>query len=542
MAQPKKQELLYHPSAEIDVFSLIQAAKEAFYKDPNVIGVGFGARRTGGETHADETGLIVYVKEKLAKRDVKSDNLIPHEFQGVGTDVVQPFGPDAPLEALGFTESHQHSDDMAFVDWERLHQERLDAAGGEIAFHGKIQAFGDVVVVEDDGSLINVINGRQTVDWPQAYKLFRRLQPDIYDFVTFFTDTASGMPPQGGSSWYRFIFNDTKGIGFPDYNIRSAYANSTKLQGVLFLNQGHFSQWRYVMLQEQGHRWCAFARYRDTTNGPLKNDHMLGGWGHWSPNMDDDLSALDYDRHDWVEEGNNRFRKIAIPSEDRAFCNLDLYLMGLLGPHEAGDFSLLSNITNISGNLYSADEKRLTTQNIIWAEGPRNPSVSTSQKLIKNGFVVLTKNLAEAHDLVEQVDRLRLRFEEDYFEATKGLGRVDTTIGPLRVELTPSQVRQLTGRGYTGLHRHVVRPADMRTTGTQFSGSLLVGQARTWTTYNWSRTWTVNWSVRPTTSGGRVTWSERVERAANGTLTYLITVRNVGSVPTGFEARYALTR
>ena len=77
MAQPKKD--LYRPSAETDVITLMESAKQAFYQDPNVIGVGFGSRRAGGETHTDETGLIVYVKEKLGKNDVKSENLIPAE-------------------------------------------------------------------------------------------------------------------------------------------------------------------------------------------------------------------------------------------------------------------------------------------------------------------------------------------------------------------------------------------------------------------------------------------------------------------------------
>lgn len=541
MAQPKTKEIAYQPPAEVDIITLIEDAKTVVYKDSNVIGVGIGHRRKGGETHSDEVALIVYVKEKLEKADIKSDNLIPAEFQGMGTDVVAPFGPDAPQEALGFAESHQNSDDMSFVDWGRLHEQWMAEAGGEIAWHGKVQAFGDVCVIEDDGTLVKTINGREVVDFVRAYKLFRTIQPDIYDFMAFFTDSASGMPPQGGSSWYRFVHNDTQGIGLGNFNYRSSYG-SNKLQGIMFLNQGHFPLWRYVMLQEQCHRWCAFARYRDTASGPLKNDHMLGGWAHWSPNMDDDRSPMDYDIYDWVEEGDNQFRRVSLTSEQRTYCDFDLYLMGLLGPLEVGDFSLLSNVTNISGNLYSADEKRLTIQNVIWAEGARNPSVATSQKLFKTGFAVLTKNLKEAHDLVDEVDRLRVRFEEDFPEATKGLARVDTTIGPLQVEIMPSQVRQLTGRGYTTLHRHRVQAGDLRITGTQFTGSLTPGQARTWFTYNWSPAWLVNWSARPTTAGGQVTSSERIQRASNGRLTYWITVRNVGSVTTSFEAKYALMR
>lgn len=538
MVASTKEEVAYPPPVDVDVIALIEDAKKAFYKDPDVIGIGIGHRRKAGETHHDEVALIVYVGEKRIEDEVASDHLIPPEFQGMGTDVVAPFGPDAPQEALGFAESHQHSDDMSFIDWERLHERWTAEAGRETAFHGKVQVFGDVCVIEDDGTLVNTINGQQVVDYVRAYKLFRTIQPDIYDFTTFFTDTASGMPPQGGSSWYRFIHNDTQGIGFGNLDNRPAYG-SNKLQGILFLNQGHFNVWRYVMLQEQGHRWGCFARYRDSAGGVNKTDHLLGGWGHWTQNLDDDRSPMDYDIYDWEEQGNDRFRRVSLASETRSYCNLDLYLMGLLGPLEAGDFSLLSNVTNISGNLYSAIEKRLTTENIIWAEGPRNPSVATSQKLIKNGFVVLTKNLQEVHDLVEQIDRLRLRFEEDYFEATKTLGRVDTTIGPLRTEMTPSQVGQLTGGGYTSLHRHIVRPANLRTTGTQFTGALNAGQSRTWFTHGWSEDWLVQWSVRPTTSRGRVSWSERVERANNGTLTYFITVRNLGNARTSFEAKYA---
>ena len=196
MAQPKKQEVLYRPPAETDVVSLIESAKEAFYDDPNVIGVGFGPRRKKGETHTDETGLIVYVKEKLGKGDIKSEHLIPAAFEGVGTDVVEPFGRDAPLEALGFSESHQNSDDMGFVDWERLHEQWTAEAGGEIAFHGKVQIHGDVCVIEDDGTIkvaaVDQAAGERAVDWikgivaePEVGVIYTGKVVKVVDFGAF---------------------------------------------------------------------------------------------------------------------------------------------------------------------------------------------------------------------------------------------------------------------------------------------------------------------------------------------------------------------
>ncbi len=429
-ARPKEADRVDRIPSDVDVTQLLEGARQAFDHYPNVIGVGVAPRRKGGETHDDEVTLVFYVKRKLPKGDVDKKSLIPPNFQGMATDVVAPFGPDAPQDALGFFEGHQHSDDMSFVGWERLHEQWMTEAGGEIAWHGKVQDFGDVCVIEDDGTLVKTINGQQVVDFVRAYKLFRTTHPDIYDFVTFFTDSAHGMPPQGGSSWYRFIFNDTQGIGFsPSWNLRPSYGSNV-LQGIMFLNQGHFPIWRYVMLQEQAHRWAAFARYKDTAAGPTQNDHLLNGWGHWAYYFDEDRSPMSYDPYDWVAQNGN-FRRVALQSEERTYCNLDLYLMGLLGPLEVGDFYLLSNVSLISGNLYSANKKTLTTQNIIWSEGTRVPSVATSQKRFKNGFVVLTGDMQKVHDLVDQVDSLRLRFEEDFREATKNLARVDTTLGPL---------------------------------------------------------------------------------------------------------------
>ncbi len=542
MAVASKAKIAYKIPAEVDITQLLKQAQEEFYDDPNVIGVGIGHRRKGGETQPKDIALIVYVESKLAKNKVAKNYLIPKSFEGIGTDVVAPFGPDAPKESTGFIEGRQHSDDMSFIDWPRLHQKWALEAGGGVAFQGSVQDFGDICVIEDDGTLIQTINGQPVVDFVRAYQLFRSQHPDIYDFVTFFTDSANGMPPQGGSSWYRFVFNDTQGIGFGPFNQRAAYG-SNKLQGIMFLNQGHFSAWRYVMLQEQGHRWGAFARYRDSAAGPLQNDHMLAGWGHWALNFDDNKSPMDYDIYDWVESGNN-FERVTLSSDERSYANLDLYLMGLLGQEEVGDFYLLSNVSPVSGNTFSANKKLLNMQNILWAEGVRDPSVATSQKLFKNAFVVLTGDMGNVHDLVDRVDFLRLDFEQDFYEATKTLGRIDTTIGPLRLDLTPSQIQQLTSGGYASLHRHLISFNDLRITGRQFGGTLAPNQTQRWFTYGWPPQWQVHWSVLPTTvaSGGpKIAWDVETELASSG-ITYWLTIKNLSNQPISFEAKYSITR
>ena len=103
----QKKESAYRIPENVDISKLIEDAEKSFYEDPNVIGVGVGNRRKGDEIHDDEVALIVYVKTKLPKGEVNKNYLIPQKFQGMATDVVAPFGPDAPLEALGFPECQE---------------------------------------------------------------------------------------------------------------------------------------------------------------------------------------------------------------------------------------------------------------------------------------------------------------------------------------------------------------------------------------------------------------------------------------------------
>jgi hypothetical protein len=156
----------------------------------------------------------------------------------------------------------------------------------------------------------------------------------------------------------------------------------------------------------------------------------LGGTRHWAPELDDDKSPMDYDTHNWVELPNGQFRRVGVSSDERTYCNLDLYLMGLLGPNEVGGITLLRNVAREPGETdFTATPVRLNIQNFIDQEGPRIPNVAAAQKYWREAFIVLTSDIRKVHDFVDTVDFLRLRWEQDFIQATKGLGRVDTVLG-----------------------------------------------------------------------------------------------------------------
>ena len=299
------------------------------------------------------------------------------------------------------------------------------------------------------------------------------------------------------------------------------------------------------MLQEWAHQFAAFARYRDPVTGATMTDHLLDGvLGHWALNLDDDKSPMDYDTNDWVERQGGQFRRVNLNSDERTYCNLDLYLMGLLGPDEVGEFTVLRNVVPVAGSTtdFTATPVRLNIQNFIAQEGPRVPNVAAAPKYWREAFIVLTNDVHRVHDLVDTADFLRLRWERDFMEATKGLGRLDTVLDARPGRITPSQIAELTSGGYTNLHRHRVGANDLQVVNTQFVGSLNPGQTVSWFTFGYPIDWFVVWSLRPTTNGGKIKWDVAIERAANNTFTYWLTVTNVGPVTTNFEGKYAILK
>jgi hypothetical protein len=83
-------------------------------------------------------------------------------------------------------------------------------------------------------------------------------------------------------------------------------------------------------------------------------------------------------------------------------------------------------------------------------------------------------------------------------------------------------------------------------TGTQFSGTIPAGGAKSWFTHEWPVAWHVIWTVVPTTVGAanakQVEWDVAVQKASASLMTYWVTVRNLTTSEVGVEARYAVVQ
>jgi hypothetical protein len=66
------------------------AHEEELLRKANVVGVGIGLRKRGGQL-ADELAIVVSVTHKVPLRDLDPQEVIPEELDGVPVDV-QPVG------------------------------------------------------------------------------------------------------------------------------------------------------------------------------------------------------------------------------------------------------------------------------------------------------------------------------------------------------------------------------------------------------------------------------------------------------------------
>jgi hypothetical protein len=420
--EPGRRPAFSNPAA-LDYNDALRKAREYFYsRDPNIIGIDIAPKRIKNAVQSTDYALVVYVMEKRPLSDLDLARVVPTEHLGLKTDVVSPLSADT---------AHSSEADMRAISWARVH--RLAEESEPWPNARVVRDFGDVCVIQADGTVIKIRpGGSRYVDFVAAYHLFRTRHGDDYDFVSFFLDTESGLPGVF-NSYSSIIFNDVQGIGYGDWDERADW-RTRRLQSFQVLKQSSLQHWPSTMLHEFGHRFGAFARYRDPETGAPMSDHLRDGVpGHWADRLDDGRSPMDYDHNDWLELPNGNFRRVFLnnPGErqERPYCNLDLYLMGLLAPDQVGEFTLLRDLISLPGSVdFSATPVRLNIGDFIAQEGPRVPDVSVSQKQWRQAFIVLTLNMHKVHDFANQVDAARYRWEQDFLAATKGRGRIDTAL------------------------------------------------------------------------------------------------------------------
>src|SRR5438034_4234097 len=175
----------------------VDEAREELLAKDGVIGVGYGPKERDGKFVDGEVAIVVYVAKKKDEGDLAADDVVPPTIEDVPTDVV---------EIGSRTSGRQANDDRMWIDYGRLHElnplKDVDLEP-EVDFD-----LDDVAIVQIDDTFLS----GNSIDLAKASKRFLASHPDIFDFITFFVDTASGLPGQG--SFHSGVFNQTTGINY----------------------------------------------------------------------------------------------------------------------------------------------------------------------------------------------------------------------------------------------------------------------------------------------------------------------------------------
>jgi len=302
------------------------------------------------------------------------------------------------------------------------------------------------------------------VDIVLLSRLFYDTHDDVYDYLILFTDFDVSL---GGAYAFEVnVSNDVRGLGdlLPGggdgddlFDNTSSFGSAGRLQS--FMHMGEIRRYPEdpygvlsgtgsarsavgLLAHEAGHRWLAFAQFMDEG---VRSVALLGRQlAHWSFFMDSDASFME--GNDWQDNGDGTFTTVAAIERYSA---LDLYLMGFVPPEDIASFFLVTDpdperaagSAPQVGVTVSGEAKWVTIDDIVAAQGLRDPSWQTSQRQFRQAFILLVENgQSPKPESIEKLETLRAAWQQFFSQMTGSRASIDTelTLFPPTVAGTPT--------------------------------------------------------------------------------------------------------
>lgn len=301
-------------------------------------------------------------------------------------------------------------------------------------------------------SFIEDFRNYESVDIPNLMKSIYGQIPDHFDFVSLLSNFNLTPVPEA-QAFSINVQNEVRGIGNPSshgtsvFRDQKKYGSNDKLQNITFLGNIHdypsnpnqtipdtYTSLLQVLAHEVGHRWLAYANLERDGRA---QDLLLGrDQSHWSFFFDSDASFLEGNQID------SRGTTYVTSMPFQGYSRLDLYLMGFLKPEDVRDTFIVEGARRFSPDFPFAPESSpepdvsfqgsahpVKIEDIVAANGKREPDSSTSQKSFRHLFVLIVKKENPSTPVeLSAVDQLRREWEGFFSEATLGLGKIDTQI------------------------------------------------------------------------------------------------------------------
>lgn len=310
------------------------------------------------------------------------------------------------------------------------------------------------LAVDDDGEWLadastHIMGGDLNWVLDSISGAFYKHFDDEYDYMCVMLVNDLGF----FGAFYSPLANDVRGIGY-DSIIRSEVfdQSSNNLQGFIFMNAAELwwenpAAGRFVFGQEFMHRWGSFVNI--SHEGLGENDLLGRDTAHWSYWLHTTNSPME--GNSWNDLGDGSWRVDYRATS--TYSDLDLYLMGFLPPEEVGGQTFLvvspeeqarvgreaASTPEGFAETYagmgqavtvSATPVAFTVDDIIAAEGARDPAAADSPRSFKMAMVilVLSSDVIDP-DTLSAIDGVRTTFESDWEADVRGLADLDTTLG-----------------------------------------------------------------------------------------------------------------
>jgi hypothetical protein len=289
------------------------------------------------------------------------------------------------------------------------------------------------VVYEDDGTLAKGPAGSVP---SMAKKVLARYdeagkpRPDVLSVWSSFKMGSSDVP-----TYVLPLKNDVTGIGFEkEHPGDGTFDEKLGTRAVLLHNNvlaldkraklagsplAGFAE--YLFLLELSHLWGPAARLPTELGVP--SDALIGFTYHWSFFVDGGGSAAGGTV--WLDKGGGLFATKQAMAADLGYSMLDLYLMGLVGKQEVPPFAVLkepvlqgkaedpysgAEVDAQTFPWFSADPVTVkatrvpvTIDDVIKANGPRVPDVTTSPKSFTLGIALVIPAGTSAEQRAEHI-------------------------------------------------------------------------------------------------------------------------------------------
>ncbi len=264
----------------------------------------------------------------------------------------------------------------------------------------------------------------------------------------------------GGSAVYHAVANDVRGLNVdrdganPELFDHSDEYGLPGLQGVVQV--GSLSELPddpeapflgvpsvlTLLAHELAHRFGPFVRFAGPEDAGPRDDLLGAGLGHWSFFLDTGGSPLGGNR--WLEVEEGRF---VSGEPSGAWSGLDLYLLGLLPPEEVPPLALLEDPSVLEppldaagrawsresearpGVVVEATPRAVGVEEVVAAEGPRDPAWDRAPHAWRQAFVLLVRPGGDpAPEALPRLARLRAAWARHFHALTGGRGRVLTDL------------------------------------------------------------------------------------------------------------------